>query len=122
MIIVHSDWSKVESELDRLSVMPSPKTTALLRGVMTQGFAMTQDQVHIDTGSLKSSGKEDEDISYTKHQWMGTIRYGGPSLGVNNPVDYAIYEKRRGGAHDFFLNLPMLHPQFIAAIKEALRG
>lgn len=122
MLIVKSDWSEVERDLDRLIVQPSPKTTALLRGVLDQGFGQTQAQVHVQTGSLKSSGKQDEDISYTKHQWLGTIRYGGPSLGVNNPVDYAIYEKRRGGAHDFFITLPMLHTQYLAAIKEALRG
>lgn len=121
MIHVDSDWSAVEAEIDRLTVMPNPKMTAALRGVLDLGLGLTVAAVHVDTGSLKSSLRTEEDISYASGRWTGTIHGGGPSKGVNNPVDYAIYEKRRGGAHDFFDELPTLHPLYVAAIMEGLK-
>lgn len=68
-------------------------------------FEETQAATHIITGSLKASGHTDTDVS--ENAWTGQIIYGGPLFGVpapgppNDPVDYAIYELARGGAHDF---------------------
>ena len=120
MIKIESDWSGIERELDRLSMEPSVFAGLKLDMVLQTGFAMTQAAVHIGTHSLKSSGKSKSEIDGKKKTWTGEIKYGGPSTGVNNPVDYAIYEKRRGGAHDFFAGLPGLHAAYVAAIKEIL--
>lgn len=121
-VVILSDWSDVEKELDRLSVMPSPKATALLSSVLAHGFALTQAAVHVQTGSLKSSAKMNEDISYQDSKWEGSVRYGGPSMGINNPVDYAIYEQRRGGPHDFMDPMKATHPLFVSAMEAVLRG
>ena len=101
--------------------------------VLQLGYVETQKDVHVETGSLKSSGKVGSEVSKIESKWEGTIRYGGPSTGVNNPVDYAIYEKRRGiggaggpsdakGDHDFFGSLPSLHKKYIEAIQIGLKG
>lgn len=122
MILIKGDYSEVNAELDRLIGMPDPQTSAALTSVLEAGFGLTQMAVHIDTGSLKSSGKSSSSTDESSHEWEGKIRYGGPSGGINNPVNYAIYEKRRGGIHDFFLDLPTLHPMYLAAIMKGLRG
>lgn len=122
MIRIESDWSEVDAEIDRLSRMPNGKAKALLGGVLSTGLASVIADTHVDTGSLKSSVRKEVDTSKATQTWEGTIHAGGPSKGVNNPVDYAIYEKRRGGVHDFFKSLPTLHPAYMAALKEALRG
>lgn len=120
MIVITSDYSEVEAELDRCIVQPSPKVIALLEAVLSTGFAATLAAVHIDTGSLKSSAKKESDVSFQTNTWTGTIRFGGPSLGVNNPVDYAIYEKARNGTHDFLAPLEVLDPLYVQSIKEGL--
>lgn len=133
MIRIESDWSAVEKELERLERMPDFKTQLALDIVLQLGFVDTQKDVHVDTGSLKESGKVESEASKATQKWEGTIRYGGPSTGVNNPVDYAIYEKRRGiggaggpsdgkGDHDFFSSLPALHKQYIQAIQIGFKG
>ena len=133
MIHIESDWDSIDREIDRIASMPGPKTKALLDTVLDTGFALTQAAVHVQTGSLKSSGDKKSDIDKFDKKWEGEIQYGGPSLGPNNPVDYAIYEKRRGvggaggasdakGDHDFMAGLPALHPAWIAAVKGALKG
>ena len=64
-------------------------------------------------------------------KWEGEISYGGPSTGVNNPVDYAIYEAARGvggaggasnakGDHNFMRPLDLLDPEFVEAIVKGL--
>jgi len=120
VIKIISDYSEIEAELDRLEVQPSSKVIALLESVLSTGFAATLAAVHVDTGSLKSSAKRDSTVDFSRNRWEGTIRFGGPSAGVNNPVDYAIYEKARDGAHDFMSPLPALDPMYVASIKEGL--
>lgn len=133
MIHIESDWTEIDHEIDRLMGMPGPKAKAFLDAVLDTGFAMTQEDVHVQTGSLQSSGDHKSDVDKFDKKWEGEIQYGGPSLGPNNPVDYAIYEKRRGiggagggsdlkGDHDFFARLPLLHPLWIVAVKGALKG
>ena len=120
MIQIESDWSEVEALLDYLLVQPSPKVTGALAGVLAAGYALAVADVHVETGSLKSSLKSDEITSYVQGHWEGTLRAGGPSAGVHDPVNYAIYEQRRGGLHDFFGALPGLDPAWITAIEEGL--
>lgn len=112
------DYSEIDREFDRLDHMPDEKAAKLLGFVLDVGFADTQAAVHVETGSLKSSGKTDTGV--TGHNWHGEITYGGPSAGIHNPVDYAIYEKRRRGPHDFFGNLQLLDSLFATAMKEGL--
>lgn len=127
MIAITSDWSAVEAELDRLERLPSGKARQGLKAVMNVGFDMTQAAVHEETGALKASGRVDDEIHHADHVWEGTISYGDDS----GPVDYAIYEQRRGvhwagdssakGDHDFFRMLPSLHPLFVMAILMGLK-
>lgn len=115
-----SDYSDIDAEIDRIADEPNRKMVALLDGVLHSGFGQVAAATHIDTGSLKGSLKEESGGDTAKDQWVGTIQAGGPSPGVNNPVDYAIYEKARGGEHDFFAGLPGLHPAYVAAILKGL--
>jgi hypothetical protein len=130
VILVTSDWHEVEAELDRLSIMPTPKMVAALEWLTDTGFAATQAAAHIETGSLKSSGKVDYTTSRVKSQWSGEISYGGPSAGVNDPVDYAIYEAARGttwagpssakGDHNFMHPMDVIEKTYPDVIAEEL--
>jgi hypothetical protein len=119
-IRILADYRAMDAELDRISRMPDPRMVRLLDTALNVGFDVTQADVHILTGSLKASGKHDHETNQALHQWEGTIEYGGVSTGVNNPVDYAIYEKRRGGAHDFTAGLALIDPLFRAAMRTGL--
>lgn len=122
-----TNWRSILSELDRLERAPK-KAAMYLDGVLHSGFAATQASVHVITGSLKSSGKAS--TTFDGNDWEGEISYGGASLGVNNPVTYAIYEKARGahwagpssakGSHDFMAPLSQLDSLYIKAILRAL--
>lgn len=98
------------------------KVTTQLEEVLAAAFEDTQQRVHILSGSLKASGKSESD--FQDDEWTGTITYGGvlwatPAPGPpNDPVDYAIYEMARGGAHNFFGGLPPFEDHF----GEILRG
>lgn len=115
-----SDYKALEREIDRLERLPDLKAKGLLDGALTISFEMTQGAVHIITGSLKSSGKKSSHID--GDTWEGEIVYGGVSLGVNNPVTYAIYEKARDGAHDFFTPLKGTKHLFTKAIIEGMKS
>lgn len=80
---------------------PPVKTIGKLEKELALAYADTQAATHVITMSLKLSGVPSSD--FDGDVWEGMISYGGPSTGVNNPVDYAIYEQARGGAHDFLL-------------------
>lgn len=121
MIHIKSDFRAIDREIDRITQrMPDAKMRAALDSVLNLGFKETQKAVHIETGSLKTSGKKGSKTSKVRKRWEGTIEYGGPSGGVHNPVDYAIYEKERDGTHDFMAPLYIIHPFFVAAIKKGL--
>lgn len=115
-----SNYDFLDRELDRLDGLPDYKTKVAFSGVLREGYVGSQAIVHIETGSLKNSGKTKEKSS--RRRWEGTLTYGGPSAGVNNPVDYAIYELARGGDHDFIANTHLLHQQWIQAMKKGLHG
>lgn len=114
---IHVDDGDQEAEFARLLDMGAA-TTALERTLTVQ-FAATQQRVHVDTGSLRGSGEIDSD--YVAGRWSGQITYGGPSPGfVNDPVDYAVYEAARGGAHDF--RRPLRPAAIGADVRGHLRG
>ena len=124
MIHIESNWTEIDTEIDRILGMPGPKAKALLDTVLDTGFAKTQAAVHVQTGSLKSSGDKKSDIDKFDKKWEGEIQYGGPSLGPNNPVDYAIYEKRREpdehGDHDFMRPVSAYNIAYIDALLKGL--
>ena len=118
MLHLTSNYRELEREADRLEALPDVKSKPALDAVLSAGFKLTQGAVHIQTGSLKSSGKKASLIH--GDTWEGVISYGGVSAGVNNPVDYAIYEKRREGSHDFFSPLKALDGLWIKAMLRTL--
>lgn len=131
-IRIISDWSAAEHEIDRIANMPNRRMKRRLDDVLHRGFERTQAVVHEETTSLKQSGSVESEIHHADHEWEGTIGYGGDSNGPNNPVDYAIYEKRRGvggaggasdakGDHDFMRPLDAIGPEFEAAIAMGLK-
>lgn len=126
MIHIESDWSEIEKELDRIEGLPDAKARLALDVVLQEVYVDTQGKVHIQTGSLKDSGKVDSDVDKFDHSWEGDITYGGPSSGPNNPVDYAIYEKRREpdelGDHNFMRDVLLHHPSWVAAVRAGLKG
>lgn len=119
-IRITSDFSDVYKELDRLSDLPGAKGKIQLRRIMETALMVTQLQVHVDTGSLQASASLKTDMEIG-HRWIGVLRYGGESPGINNPVDYAIYEKARGGAHDFFSTIPSVNRLIRKTMKDLLR-
>jgi hypothetical protein len=121
VIEIHSDVEVILARLDALSDLPDAKAKLLLDGVLEVAFEWTQADVHIDTHSLRPSGRKDSKTIKYKKQWVGEISYGGATAGPKRVVDYAIYEKARGGAHDFFKSLPAAMPLFAEAVREAMR-
>ena len=126
MIRITSDWSDIDRELTRLEMMPTAKTKMGLKAVLDFGFAATQAAVHVESGALKASGKVSTGHAMGMATWEGEISYGDAG-----PVDYAIYEKRRGvhwagkssarGDHDFMRPLAALHPMWVEAMLNGLR-
>lgn len=130
-IRIRSNWRGIDRELNRLARMPDPAMIARLDRVLESGFQATQAAVHVQTGSLKSSGQRSSKFQQATREWRGEISYGGVSLGPNNPVSYAIYEAARGtggaggasdakGSHNFMSPLTPYQLAFLAAIKKGL--
>lgn len=100
---------------------PGPETLQALDAALMGAFVQTQMATHIITGSLKGSGRKSSEPS--RQGWSGEISYGGPSPGFpNDPVDYAIYEMRRGQAHDFFSSLPLIYGDFELAMFATVKA
>ena len=126
MIRITSDWSDIDRELTRLEMMPTAKTKMGLKAVLDFGFAATQAAVHRVSGALAASGQVSTGHAMGTATWEGEISYGDAG-----PVDYAIYEKRRGvhwvggsaarGDHDFMRPLAALHPMWVEAMLNGLR-
>lgn len=115
VIQVRIDGSEVEHELDRLSGHPTQGIIAL-EATLEATFEATQLDVHVITGSLRNSGKSES--AYHEGKWEGTITYGGRSPGFpHNPVEYAFYEWRRGGVHDFLRAVPGFRGRFADAME-----
>lgn len=115
-----SDYTSMDRLFALQDDMPNAEAVAKLNAALEKTFIAVTADVHVDTGSLKQSGKSSGKRIKARKRWEGTIRFGGPSTGVNNPVDYAIYEKRRGGHHDFFAGLPAMKSSYVKAIKDSL--
>jgi len=118
---------RIQADLDdfydalRVLSGPGPETVAALDGVLSKGLAETQARVHVITSSLKRSGRTE--TTRDDDSWDGSIVYGGPSPGsVNDPVEYAEYERQRGGTHDYLSNLPLLHSDFEDALYASVRA
>lgn len=97
-IEIHSRM--VENELERLSDGPGIKDLIRFEAILGEQFTVTQAQVHIDTSSLKNSGRHKSSMDRRGKRWEGEISYGGPSRPIPE-VKYAGYEQARGGNHDF---------------------
>jgi hypothetical protein len=118
---------KIEIDLDEwyyaLDVMEGPgiETVEALDAVLQTGLAFSQAQVHAETGSLRASGHAVS--ARIGEEWTGDIIFGGPAPGYpHNPVDYAIYEYERGGAHDFLYHLSLLSDQFVEAMFATVKA
>jgi hypothetical protein len=82
-------------------------------------YGRTQEAVHILTGDLKASGEYEIEPNGTTVE--GVVSYG------NEDVDYAIYELRRGGDHDFLNGAfadteDHFKEEFLRAIAAQVRG
>lgn len=64
-------------------------------------LAETQAYTHVETGSLRASGKIHTSYDMTRAVLSGEITYGGSAPGgVHDPVRYAVYEAARGPEHN----------------------
>lgn len=97
-IEIHSRM--VEAELERLSDGPGIRDLIRFEAILGEQFTETQSRVHIDTTSLKNSGRHKSSMDRKDKRWEGEISYGGPSRPIP-VVKYAGYEQARGGSHDF---------------------
>lgn len=116
MIKISGDYSDFDRHLNKVGNAPTTTGKAALETVLIMALAEMKRATHVQTGSLVSSEKAESDSG--RNKWVGTLSAGGPSTGVNNPVDYAIYEKRRHGEHDFLSTQDLLAPAWIAAMKK----
>lgn len=111
-----SGLKEARGDMQRLS-KPPLKTLAALETLLKEAYTATQAATHIITASLKASGKTSSDFDGAT--WEASLTYGGAAPGaVNDPVDYAIYERARGGAHDFMAPAFALEPEFEAVINK----
>jgi hypothetical protein len=126
-IEIDVDTSGAQGRLRRLAAGPGMDDLLLFEQALTVQYLATQAQVHVQTRSLKTSGRTDSD--YADQTWSGTLTYGGPAPGaVYNPVRYAQVEQSRGGdkngtAHDFMEPVdPIGDRLYVAAIEAFFRG
>ena len=111
---------EARKEMQRLAAPPL-KTIGELEKVAGQGFAATQAATHIITGSLKISGKLKTD--FDGNTWDMQVTYGGEAHGaVFDPVRYAIYERARGGEHDFMAPLIPYEDQIEGILNKHFDG
>lgn len=100
---------------------PGEETLLALSQVLSEGFAETQARVHVDTGSLRGSGRVSSDR--VEEGWEGEITYGGPAPGYAHPyVDYAREEFGRGGDHDAMSNLDLMREDYLEAMGATVRA
>jgi len=116
------DFSQVIRELDRLSRGPgSDGTTFRLEGVMLRNFMETQEDVHVITGYLKSSGHPTS--SFDGDRWEGTIRYARrPGIFELARHDQPTKNHPEGGHYFFSSSYEETPEQYKAAVLGFLRG
>lgn len=138
------DTTDADRELRRIGDGPDALTHLRFEAILTDQFQVTQQAVHIITGSLKASGTH-EGIPGDDGAWQGRIRYGGeppyqtaPSPGpARDAGAYAQMEQARGiawndydydtdtyGNHNWMaaLNFGYGQDQYEEAILAFLRG
>lgn len=118
-IEIHSRM--VEKELARLEDGPGIRDLLRFEAILVTQFSATQARVHIDTTSLKNSGRQKSTMHRATNVWEGTITYGGPSRPIP-VVKYAPYEQARGGSHDFLQPAMKLNKQYERAILDFIKG
>lgn len=115
----HVDFTPWNRKIRKLERMPDRSTKEKLDSVLASAFAAAVAATHIETGSLKASAKKRSSVNRMRRRWTGTIQFGGVSKGINNPVDYAIYEKARGGEHNFIAPALAHKAAFRAVVRNA---
>lgn len=115
MIIIKSDYSDAEAELDRVGSMPTPKMRGLLDAVLKFSFEGTRSIVHIRTGRLEASGNEETSVK--EGVWTGQFSFPATN---KKGTPYGIYEIARAGAHDFTRNWDTIKPLLKAALVKGL--
>lgn len=118
-IEIHSRM--VEKELERLEDGPGIRDLLRFEAILATQFSATQAGVHIDTTSLKNSGRQKSTMNRATDVWEGTISYGGPSRPIP-VVKYAPYEQARGGSHDFLQPAMKITKQYERAILDFIKG
>lgn len=121
MIKIQRTANGIEEEIDRLADGPTLVDLEKFETVLAAQYAATQTAVHIQTGSLKLSGKVSSENSLGD-KWEGSISYGGESAGIHNPVDYAEFERERDGNHDFLEPAKAMEHYYEQAMKAFLGG
>jgi len=120
VIKIERTYAGIEAEVNRLADGPSSADLLAFEIVLEDQFRATQAAVHVITRSLKGSGRSE--FKMDNNSWEGEISYGGPTTGINNPVDYAEYEREREGAHDFLAPAERLSSGYIRAMQEFFEG
>jgi hypothetical protein len=120
MIHISRTLEGIEKEVDRLADGPTAQDLLHFENILQIQFIATQYKVHKITRSLQLSGKVDS--KHENDKWEGEITYGGPSAGVNNPVDYAEYERERDGSHDFLKATEEFESGYVHAMKAFFEG
>jgi hypothetical protein len=111
----------IDDEIDRLSNGPTLVDLEKFESVLDLQFMATQAAVHVQTHSLKTSGRASSSLG--KNSWEGNISYGGLSEGsIHNPVDYAEFERERDGDHDFLAPAKALDAYYVQAMQAFLGG
>lgn len=112
VILIHSDYPvDVFPELDRLRSMPTLSMTARLDMVLELGFDTARARVDVETGRLKASGKKNSKVLGS--QWVGEFTFDAEN---EDGVAYGMYERERGGKHDFFSQTYLLDGMFRIAL------
>lgn len=113
------DYTEMDRTLSKLASMPDDEMAAALDTLFGMGYTLSQGIVHVISGDLKASGTD-----HTEHEgvtWKGELEYGpGTELTSPDHVDYAWYEQRRGGTHDFMRLVPTIEEGMAGAIDEGL--
>ncbi len=117
MINIQSDYSDMDAELDRIGNMPTPTMQVGLEAVLDVGFETARAIVHVDTGKLKGSGKKKSKTRKTLGDWVGEFSFPAKN---DEGTSYGIYERERGGAHDFLSQTFLLRNMFKAVIVSKL--
>ena len=100
---------------------PGEETVMALDAVLGVTFEETQQLVHVQTGSLKASGRMKATVRDS--EWHGEISYGGAAFGFpHDPVTYAGEEFGRGGEHNALRNVDLTREDFLEAMTASVRA